>query len=102
MQNKDAKQYEEPTTGRRIDDDHTTLYLVNQNVLHLREDICDLTEKLEGYMKENNLNVENIKQRLSNVEFVVSGLRWVGGILGAALLLLLWAIFTGQVQLIFK
>jgi hypothetical protein len=46
-----------------------------------------------------------VDQHDADVKFLlpwVRGLRWVVGVLGGSVILLLWGLLTGQVQLIFK
>ena len=88
--------------GRRMDDDHTTLAVVNNNVLHLGEDILALMGKLEGYMNKNDRDVKQIENRVSAMEPWVKGFKWAVGVIVTIVVAVVIAVLTGQIQLIIK
>lgn len=55
----------------------------------------------EKEQKEQEVCITKIETTLDQIVPWVNGLRWVVGILGASVFVLVWGLITGQIQLIF-
>lgn len=58
----------------------------------------------EGLYGEGGIcdQIENAKAQINEIKPVFSLMKWAGGVIGVALLLLIWALITGQATLTIK
>lgn len=79
----------------------TALDILNNFDTRLRSGETDIV-LLKSSQQSIVIKLDNMDERLEEVEDLVPVVRivkWAGAILGGAVLLLLWAIFTGQTTL---
>jgi hypothetical protein len=57
---------------------------------------------LEGIAKNSAVRLDNLETRVEAIEQFYKGMRWLGGIVVVSVVGLIWALITGQAQVIFK